>query len=126
MSKYPVAVDIAKVGKYPALCKSGAGFVWDDVLEYRVWCHPHRAGVPGDDYFESFATHEEAVERAVVLGSIAEIPLVLVLQREHINEPEPGKRVLVKGDRITEWRPEWLEGSKRTPELVEKLLKEAA
>ncbi len=52
-SDYPVAVDLDKVGKYPALTKSGGGFVYDDVLEYRVWVHPE-----GDDYYDAFATHE--------------------------------------------------------------------
>jgi hypothetical protein len=117
-SSYPVAVDLSKVGKYPALAKSGAGYVYDDVLEYRVWVHQN-----GDDYYHAFATYEEAkifsdkTERA-------EEPLVLVLQHEHINEPEPGKYEHVKGDRITEWRVEWLKGSKRGPDTIANFLRE--
>ena len=29
------------VGTYSPLAQAG-GYVWDDVLEYRVWCHPER------------------------------------------------------------------------------------
>jgi hypothetical protein len=29
-----------KVGSYSAVAKAGGGFVWDEVLEYRVWFHP--------------------------------------------------------------------------------------
>jgi hypothetical protein len=119
-SAYPVAIDSNKVGHYPALTKSGAGYVYDEVLEYRVWIN-----ADGDDYYYAFATYEEAkcfsekTERA-------EKPLVLVLQREHINEPEPGKYEHVKGDRVTEWRVEWLEGHKREPDTIANFLREKA
>jgi putative acetyltransferase len=119
-SAYPVAVDFEKIGKYPALTKSGAGYVYDEVLEYRVWVHPG-----GDDYYRAFATYEDA-KRFSERTERAEEPLVLVLQREHINEPEPGKYVHVKGDRITEWRVEWLAGKKRGPDTIPNFLKEKA
>ena len=119
-SAYPVAVDLNKVGKYPALTKSGAGYVYDEVLEYRVWIHPG-----GDDYHHAFATYEEA-EKFSARRDRAEEPLVLVLQREYINEPEPGKYVHVKADRITEWRVEWLAGSKRGPDTIPDFLREKA
>jgi putative acetyltransferase len=45
MSNYPSAKNPDLIGTYPALAKSGGGYVWDDVLEYRVWCHPER-GAP--------------------------------------------------------------------------------
>ena len=52
------------VGAYPAVTKVGGGYVWDDVLEYRVWCHPE-GGAPDledeNDYYRAFATHAEAV-----------------------------------------------------------------
>lgn len=117
-SAYPVAIEISMVGKYPALTKSGAGYVYDDVLEYRVWVHQD-----GDDYYHAFETYEEAKIFADKTEK-AEVPLVLVLQREHINEPEPGKYEHVKGDRITEWRVEWLKGSKRGPETIANFLLE--
>ncbi|ACD95975.1 hypothetical protein [Trichlorobacter lovleyi] len=117
-SAYPVAVNFSKVGKYPALTKSGAGYVYDDVLEYRVWVHPG-----GDDYYRAFSTYEEA-KRFSEQTEKAEEPLVLVLQREHINEQEPGKFVHVKGDRITEWKVEWLSGSKRGPDTIANFIRE--
>lgn len=43
-SAYPFAVDVKKVGSYPALTKSGAGYFYDDVLEYRVWINPAEGG----------------------------------------------------------------------------------
>lgn len=54
-SAYPIAVYTKKVGKYPALTNFGAGYVYDDVLEYRVWVHPG-----GNDYYRAFSTCEEA------------------------------------------------------------------
>ncbi len=60
---YPAVMDPNLVGTFPALAKSGGGYVWDEVLEYRVWCHPEQ-GAPdeddGDDYFYAFASYEEA------------------------------------------------------------------
>ena len=35
-SDFPIAIDPNQVGKYPAYTKSGAGYFYDDVLEYRV------------------------------------------------------------------------------------------
>ena len=59
MTLYPDAVDAEAVGKYPGFTHSGGGFVWDEVLEYRVWCHPE-LGAPdlddGNDYYHAFAT----------------------------------------------------------------------
>ncbi len=53
MSSYPPVKDQTLVGSYPAQVKAGGGYVWDDVLEYRVWCHPERGAADmydGDDY----------------------------------------------------------------------------
>ncbi|MBV8575649.1 MAG: hypothetical protein JOZ58_11535 [Acetobacteraceae bacterium] len=73
------------------MAKAGGGYVWDAVLEYRVWCHPER-GAPdendGNDYYYAFVSYAEALafsERT----SGAEPPLALVQQLEYINEPEP-------------------------------------
>lgn len=117
-SAYPVAVNLNEIGNYPALTKSGAGYVYDDVLEYRVWIHQD-----GNDFYYAFATYEEAKNFSEKTER-AEAPLVLVLQREHINEPEPGKYEHVKGDRITEWRVEWLEGNKRGVDTITNFLRE--
>jgi len=117
-SAYPVAIDPSKVEDYPALTKSGGGYVYDEVLEYRVWID-----ADGDDDYHAFATYEDA-KRFSDKTERAEDPLVLVLQHEHINEPEPGKYEHVKGDRITEWRVEWLEGNKRGSDTIANFLRE--
>ena len=119
-SAYPIAVNLKKVGKYPALTKSGAGYVYDDVLEYRVWIH-----TDDDDYYHAFATYEEAKHFSEKTDR-AEEPLVLVIQHEHINEPEPGVYEHVKGDRLTEWRVEWLDSSKRGPDTIANFLRDKA
>jgi hypothetical protein len=55
---YPEALEPNLVGTYSPVAKAGGGYVWDDVLEYRVWCHPER-GSPdvedGNDYYFPFA-----------------------------------------------------------------------
>lgn len=113
--QYPKAKDPHMVGEYPASAKSGGGYFWDEVLEYRVWIHPERGGEDlheGNDYFHAFETFEAALDFSQRTAG-AEEPLVLIFQREHINEPEPGQFIHVTTDRVTEWCPEWLEGSKR-------------
>ena len=113
---YPDAEDLAKVGSYPTTAGAGGGFVWDEVLEYRVWCHPER-GAPdednGNDYYYSFVSYAEALECSQSITG-AEEPMVLILQREHINEPEPGQYVHVTVERTCEWPPEFLSRPRRT------------
>jgi hypothetical protein len=116
---YPPAVDPARVGTYPALAKSGAGYFYDEVLEYRVWVH-HPEG--GDDTMQAFATYEKALRYSQALPG-AEEPLVLVRQRESINEPSPGVFLHDRSERITEWRVEWLAGNQRHPDSIERFLK---
>jgi hypothetical protein len=88
---YPDAIDPSAVGTYPALVKAGGGYVWDEVLEYRVWCHPER-GAPdeeeGSDYFEAFASYADALTFSRETAG-ADEPVALILQREHIDEKEP-------------------------------------
>jgi hypothetical protein len=120
MARYPDVLDANRVGTYPAGAKAGGGFVWDAVLDYRVWCHPER-GAPdeedGNDYFRAFATHAEAL--AFSQGTKgAEEPLALVLQREYIDEPQPGQYVHIKEERITEWPVEFLSRPKRRPNTI--------
>lgn len=102
---YPTVLDPSKVGEYPASAKAGGGFVWDAVLEYRVWCHPER-GAPddddGSDYYYAFESFEEAKAFATENPGTEE-PLALVLQREYIDEPEPGQYAHVQVERVTEW-----------------------
>lgn len=116
MSLYPAVKDSALVGTYPAVVSSGGGYVWDEVLEYRVWCHPHD-GAPdteaGDDYYYVFDTYEEACAFSQATTG-AEEPLALVLQAEYIEEPKPGQFVHVTKQRLTEWQVDFLRRPKRT------------
>lgn len=120
MSQYPKVKDANLIGEYPGFVKSGGGYVWDEVLEYRVWCHPED-GAPdiedGDDYYYFFETYEEALEFSE--NNIGcEEPIVLVLQEEYIDEPEPGKYVHIKEQRLTEWPVEFLSRPKRTTNTI--------
>lgn len=121
MTRYPNAIDPDLVGEYPALAKSGGGYFFDEVLEYRVWCHPER-GAPdefdGEDYYYAFESHELALAFSTDCPG-TETPLALVRQREWVDEPEPGNFIHMTTERITEWRPEWLEDGPRTPGAIE-------
>jgi hypothetical protein len=121
---YPPAVEPDKVGDYPAFVSSGAGYFYDEVLEYRVWIHPEAGGrdlYDGDDYYQAFATFEEAASFSKRTRG-AEEPLVLIRQKEHIDEPEPGKFVHVTVERIAEWRVDWLAGNKRESDSIARFL----
>jgi hypothetical protein len=124
MTKYPEVKDLTMVGEYPTLVNSGGGYVWDDVLEYRVWCHPHD-GAPdideGNDYYYPSATYEEALEFSENNAG-SEEPLALILQEEHIDEPEPDNYVHVKEQRLTEWPIEFLQRPKRTSTTISDFL----
>jgi hypothetical protein len=118
--RHPRALDPARVGTYPAAACAGGGYVWDAVLEYRVWCHPER-GAPddfdGNDYFFAFANYPRALACSKNVKG-AEEPLALVLQLEYIDEPSPGKYVHVKKRRITEWPVEFLSRPRRTKNTI--------
>jgi putative acetyltransferase len=118
--RFPRAINPARVGKYPASCFAGGGFVWDAVLEYRVWCHPER-GAPdteeGNDYYYAFASYLEALHFSRKSPGTEE-PLALVLQKEYIDEPETGQYVHVKQRRITEWPVEFLTRPRRTRHTI--------
>jgi hypothetical protein len=99
---------------------AGGGFVWDAVLEYRVWCHPEHGATDlhdGDDYFYSFVTYSEALEFSTTsIG--AEEPISLILQEEYIDEPVPGVYIHIRAQRIAEWPVEYLSRPKRTPTTI--------
>jgi hypothetical protein len=122
--RYPQVVDPEQVGKYPALAGAGGGFVWDAVLEYRVWCHPER-GAPdredGSDYFYSFASYEDALAFSRATEG-AEEPLALILQEEYISESEEGVYVHVRERRVTEWPVEFLSRPQRTADTIPRFL----
>jgi putative acetyltransferase len=118
--RYPRVKDTTKVGQYPASAKAGGGFVWDAVLEYRVWCHPER-GAPdsedGSDYFFAFPTYGKALAFSRSTPG-AEEPLALIVQYEHLNEPEPGVYVHIKEPRVAEWPVEFLRRPRRTKHTI--------
>ncbi len=121
MSTYPKVKDPARVGTYSPLAGAGGGFVFDEVLEYRVWFK----GKDGNSCFCEFATFEEAEAFSKRDLPRIEPPLALVLQCEYVNEPEPGKRVLVRERRVAEWQVTWLDDAhRRTPENVRRILGE--
>jgi putative acetyltransferase len=109
---YPTAIDPALVGTYAAQAKAGGGYVWDAVLEYRVW-------VPGeaDDSYRAFATYPGALAYSKTTPG-AEDPLALVRQEEYIDEPEPGQYVHVTAVRVTEWPVEFLSRPRRTSSTI--------
>jgi len=112
---YPAVLDPSKVGTYPALAKSGGGYVWDEVLEYRVWCHPERGAADldqGNDYYFPFPSYEEALAFSEATAG-AEEPIALVLQREFIDESEPGVFVHVVRERVAEWAVSFLSRPRR-------------
>lgn len=126
--RYPPVVDPSVVGEYPALAHAGGGFVWDAVLEYRVWCHPERGAEDleeGSDYYLPFASYEEALTFSRKTAG-AEEPVALVRQDEYISEPEPEQYVHVREQRITEWPVEFLARPRRTPRTIPDFLSPTA
>ncbi|MCD9031015.1 hypothetical protein LDO32_04635 [Luteimonas sp. Y-2-2-4F] len=119
LPSHPV-LDPALVGTYPAAAKAGGGYVWDAVLEYRVWCHPER-GAPdvadGSDYYRPFETYQEALAFSQEMPGTEE-PLALILQEEYIDEPEPGEYLHVKERRVAEWPVSFLSRPRRTPRTI--------
>jgi len=118
--QYPEVLDESRVGSYPALASAGGGLVWDAVLEYRVWCHPENGASDdedGSDFFYAFSSFAEALTFSQETEG-AEEPLALVLQREYISEPEPGKYIHMKKERITEWPVAFLSRPRRTENTI--------
>lgn len=128
MNRYPPAVDEAKVGSYPASAGAGGGYVWDAVLEYRVWCYPAEGAEDvddGSDYYYPFATFEEASEFAAKTKGAQE-PLALILQEEYIDEPVDGQYVHIKERRVAEWPVEFLSRPKRNARTIPDFLSPTA
>ncbi|TXB61413.1 GCN5 family acetyltransferase [Phaeodactylibacter luteus] len=120
MKDYPEVLDKNMVGKYSALAKAGGGYVWDEVLEYRVWCHPENGAEDlekGNDYYYAFAEYRDAKEFADNHEGTEEL-LALILQKEYIDEPERGKYIHKKEERITEWRVDFLSRPRRTENTI--------
>lgn len=118
--EYPPVRDPERIGEYPALSHSGGGYVWDEVLEYRVWLHPERGAEDlhdGEDYYYAFDNGPEAAAFSASAPG-AEPPLALILQEESVMEPSPGVFEWRRSPRVTEWRVEWLAGSRRGPQML--------
>ena len=126
MSHYPAAIDSALVGTYPAHTKSGGGYFYDDVLDYRVWCRPWQ-GAPdefdGEIYYYAFVTYEQAKAFSDATAG-SEQPLVLVRQREWIDEPVSNQFIHKRGERLTEWLVEWLLDGKREEQSIELFMRQ--
>ena len=110
----PPVLDESLVGTYPAGAKAGGGYVWDAVLEYRVWCHPNDGG---SDYFRAFPTYDDALAFAEATEG-ADDPIALVLQEEYIDEPAPGEYAHIRARRITEWPVSFLSRPRRTAQTI--------
>jgi hypothetical protein len=124
MKKYPNVLDKEKVGQYSSLAKSGGGFVWDEVLEYRVWCHPENGAedfYEGDDYYYGFDNYPDALDYSNNNPGTEE-PLALILQKEYIDEPVAGQYIHVKEERIAEWPVEFLVRPRRTKDTIANFL----
>ena len=106
--------------EYLALVKAGGGYVWDEVLEYRVWCHPEQGAEDieeGDDYFYVFTDYIEALEFSKNNEGTEE-PIALILQKEYIDEPEAGKYIHIKEERFSEWPVEFLSRPRSTENTI--------
>ncbi|MFT5999669.1 MAG: hypothetical protein ACI81P_002127 [Neolewinella sp.] len=107
---FPEVMNPDLIGTYPALVKAGGGYVWDAVLECRVWCHPEKGAEDmedGNDYYYVFSDYQEAMTfHHRTVGS--EESLALILQKEYIDEPKSGVFQHIKVERITEWPVEFL------------------
>lgn len=126
--RFPRALYPKRVGKYAAVAFAGGGYVWDGVLEYRVWCHPERGAFDhanGNDYFYCFRSYPEALRFSQDYPG-AEEPIALVLQKEYIDEPRRGKYVHVKKRRVTEWPVEFLSRPRRTKDTIPDFLSPTA
>ena len=120
MTDYPKVKNPDSVGEYPGLVYAGGGYVWDDVLEYRVCCHYHDGASDAKDkgdFYYAFDTYETALEFSKNNKGCDE-PLALVLQKEYISEPEPGKYIHVKSERLTEWPVAFLKRPRRTNNTI--------
>jgi hypothetical protein len=116
------------LGRIPPLFGRAEALVWDEVLEYRVWCHPERGAsdnADGSDYYLAFGTYQEADDyHRLTEGS--EEPLALVLQREYIAENDPGVYHHVPEERITEWPVEFLTRPRRNERTIADFLSPTA
>ena len=120
MSIFPAVLSPELVGTYEASAKAGGGYVWDEVLEYRVWCYPRDGASDlhgGTDYYYAFEKYDQALDFLNATPGAQE-PLALILQKEYIDESEPGVFKHMKEKRIAEWPVEFLSRPKRTASTI--------
>jgi leucyl aminopeptidase len=117
--RHPNAHDQNKVGSYPTIVYSGGGLIYDEVLEYRVWLKDEDR----QSRCHSFVTYNDAKRFIKNTPTAEREPVVLVLQKQYIEDNKDGKYKLIDKERFTEWRIEWLKGSKRTPRLINAILR---
>src|SRR6185436_7239398 len=79
----------------------------------------------GSDYYYAFASFPEALRFSIAYPG-AEEPLALVLQKEYIDEPAPGKYTRVKKRRVAEWPVEFLSRPRRTKNTIPDFLSPTA
>jgi len=68
---YPAVMNPGLVGSYEPSAYAGGGYVWDEVLEYRVWCYPESGAADdadGSDDYYAFESYEEALAFAEATG----------------------------------------------------------
>lgn len=111
--RYPAVFDEDLVGFFDVETHAGGGYVWDEVLEYRVWVHVD----DDDDSVNVFPDYPSAKAFADTTEG-AESPIALILQREYIEEPEPGCYNHVVESRVTEWPIEFLSRPRRTEKTI--------
>lgn len=46
------------------------------IPEIRVWCHPHKVGEDGDDYYYTFGSFEEALHFIETHKEAEDVPLI--------------------------------------------------
>ncbi len=120
MPDFPAVLNPERVGSYPGVVKSGGGYVWDEVLEYRVWMYVWDGAQDiedGSDYYYAFADYAAALAWSAKYPG-AQTPLALVLQREFIDEPQPGQFEHIREERVTEWPVDFLTRPRRTPNTI--------
>jgi len=79
----------------------------------------------GSDYYYAFASFPDALRFSKDYAG-AEEPLALVLQKEYIDEPAPGKYTHVRKRRVAEWPAEFLSRPRRTKDTIPDFLSPTA
>jgi len=117
-SKYPVTKEPNNVGNHPLLVHSGGGYLYDAVLEYRVWSKSE----DGQPICHSFGTYNDAKKFSKKIPGAEKVPVVLVLQKQYIEDTKDGKYKLINKERLAEWKVEWLKNNIRSKKNIKKYI----